>query len=267
MHRDCGGRVTARGHQRYVRGVNEQPNASRSDFDAASSEALHPAARGVLHAALEQGYADPRRLHHEGRRARLLLENAREVVAQTLDLRPNEVSFTTSGTDAVHRGLLGLHRGRARAGRSIVHSAVEHSSVLHAARWTEAPTIEVPVTMTGTVSVEALRESTARADAPVAVAAVQSANHEVGTVQDTEALAETLQDIPLFVDACASLGRTPLPQGWAAAAGSAHKWGGPAGIGLLLVNLWDGAPDQATMNLLVWVVMSVVSVWLLEAAL
>ena len=43
------------------------------------------------------------------------------------------------------------------------------------------------------------------------------------------------RDVPLFVDACASMGRLPLPDGWAAAAGSAHKWGGPAGVGVLLV--------------------------------
>jgi cysteine desulfurase len=66
--------------------------------------------------------------------------------------------------------------------------------------------------------------------------AVQSANHEVGTVQPVAEVAAGLRDgVPLFVDACASLGRLPLAPGWSAAAGSAHKWGGPAGVGLLLV--------------------------------
>ena len=71
----------------------------------------------MLRAALDQGYADPRRLHGAGRSARLLLDNARDVVAECLGVRRDEVTFTSSGTDAVHRGLLGLARARARRGR------------------------------------------------------------------------------------------------------------------------------------------------------
>ena len=68
----------------------------------------------------------------------------------------------------------------------------------------------------------------------VGVVALQTANHEVGTLQPVGGL-ELPDDVPLFTDACASMGRLPLPGGWAAAAGSAHKWGGPAGVGVLLV--------------------------------
>ncbi|MGH3334430.1 MAG: cysteine desulfurase family protein, partial [Nocardioides sp.] len=69
------------------------------------------------------------------------------------------------------------------------------------------------------------------------VVAVQSANHEVGTVQPVGEVASILAkaEVPLFVDACASAGRMPLPDGWSALAASAHKWGGPAGVGLLVV--------------------------------
>src|SRR5688500_4345224 len=100
---------------------------------APSSAPLHPAAREALLAALDQGYADPRRLHRAARSARLLLDNARAAVAEALEVRADEVSFTASGTAAVHLGLLGLHRG-AREGR-IARTAVEHSAVLHAAQW------------------------------------------------------------------------------------------------------------------------------------
>src|SRR3954470_15314750 len=82
-------------------------------------------------AALDQGYADPRRLHGPARNARLLLDNAREVVAQALGVRRDEVSFTSSGTDAVHRGLLGL----APPGARVAHSAGERSAVLRALAW------------------------------------------------------------------------------------------------------------------------------------
>ncbi|WP_239455308.1 cysteine desulfurase family protein [Nocardioides gilvus] len=215
--------------------MSEHPPVRRVSLDSSSSEPLHPAAKEVLLSALDQGFADPRRLHHDGRRARMLLDNAREVVAECLSLRPDEVSFTSSGTEAVQRGLLGLHRGARGRGDLIVHSAVEHSSVLHAARWADAPTSEVPVTAQGLVSATALARHLATVDVPVAVAAVQSANHEVGTVHEIEGVSEVLGQVPLFMDACASVGRLDLPNGWATAAASAHKWGGPAGIGLLLV--------------------------------
>jgi cysteine desulfurase len=202
-------------------------------LDAASSDPLHPAAREVLRAALDQGYADPRRLHGPGRSARILLDNAREAVAGSLGVRPDEVTFAASGTDAVHRGLLGLRAGRARVGSTVIHSAVEHSAVLNAAAWAGGESVSVPVDRLGRVHVDELARA---ASAPgVAVAAVQSANHEVGTVQPLPDVVAALGEVPLFVDACASAGRLPLPHGWAAAAASAHKWGGPAGVGVLLV--------------------------------
>ncbi len=189
-------------------------------LDSASAEPLHPAARETLLAAYDRGYADPRRLHGPGRDARLLLDNARAVIAECLGARPDEVTFTGSGTEAVHRGLLGLRRGPG----PIALSAVEHSSVTHAAVWA-GETVEVPVDRTGRVD-----PSGYPADA--AVIALQSANHEVGTLQP---VAELPDGPPVFVDCCASMGRLPLPGRWDAVAGSAHKWGGPAGVGVLLV--------------------------------
>ena len=198
-------------------------------LDTASGEALHPAARESFAAALGAAYADPRRLHHAGRAARLVLDNARAATAEALGVRPDEVTFTSSGTEAVHRGLLGLHRGAERHGDTIVHTAVEHSAVLQAAAWTRGPTRAVPVDAEARVVLDALDTEDAT------VVACQSANHEVGTVQPVAELAARLDGVPLFVDACASVGRLPLPDGWSALAASAHKWGGPAGVGILAV--------------------------------
>ena len=120
-------------------------------LDAASSEPLHPAAREAMLAALDQGYADPRRLHTPARNARLILDNAREAVAEALGVRRDEVSFTASGTEAVHRGLLGL----VRRGADVAHSAVEHSAVLHALAWRPDLTVRpVRVDATGRVDLE-----------------------------------------------------------------------------------------------------------------
>lgn len=229
-------------------------DAPATYLDTASGEPLHPAAQEVLLAAHDAGWADPRRLHREARTARAVLDNARAATAEALGVRPDEVTFTGSGTEAVHRGLLGLAAGRAEA-RTAVLGAVEHASVLHAARWWAglAPgrsVTEVPVGPLGRVGVEDAVGSMCSGDAgtgaldAVAVVALQTANHEVGTRQPVAALAARLAElaeetgarpVPLFVDACASAGREPLPPGWDAAAASAHKWGGPPGVGVLLV--------------------------------
>jgi cysteine desulfurase len=182
-----------------------------------------------LDAALDTAYADPRRIHHTGRAARLVLDNARAATAEALGVQPDEVTFTASGTEAVHRGLLGLHRGAGHRGDRIVHPGVEHSAVLRAVEWSGAPTRVVAVDATGRIRLDDLD----LADA--AVVACQSANHEVGTVQPVTDVARTAGRVPLFVDACASAGRLPLPNGWTVLAASAHKWGGPAGVGVLVV--------------------------------
>lgn len=203
-------------------------------LDTASAEPLHPAARETLLAALDRGFADPRRLHGRGRDSRLLLDNARAVIAECLGAHPDEIGFTASGTDAVHRGLLGLVRGYGDPQRSgIVHTAVEHSSVLHAVAWRDSPA-HVAVPVDGLGRVDAAAVTTAAAAPGVAVLAVQAANQEVGTVQPVDDL-EPPAGVPLFVDAAAAAGRLPLPRRWDALAASARKWGGPAGVGVLAV--------------------------------
>ena len=144
-------------------------------FDAASAEPLHPSAREALLAGLDDGWADPARLHREGRRARLLLDQAREAVAAELGCRPDELSFTTSGTQAVHLAVLGAVQARQSAARGpghLVASAVEHSAVLNAADWLARVT-GTAVTLTGV-------DRLGRADVGEFAAAVQREPHAAG---------------------------------------------------------------------------------------
>lgn len=206
-------------------------------FDAASGLPLGAAARAALDAALDRGWADPARLHRDGRVARQLLDAARASVAASLGVLPQEVSFTSSGTAAIQLGVLGLARGRRAQGQTVVAGAVEHSAVLRAVDWVMAgeDPVLVPVNPQGQVEVESFSEAV---HAPgVALACLQHANHEVGTLQPLpDALtAARSAGVPLFVDACASLGSLPAPSEWDVLAGSAHKWGGPAGVGILVV--------------------------------
>ncbi|MYS09326.1 aminotransferase class V-fold PLP-dependent enzyme [Streptomyces sp. SID6041] len=210
-------------------------------FDAASAAPLHPVARQALLASLDEGWADPARLYREGRRARLLLDAAREAAAEAVGCRPDELVFTPSGTRAVHAGISGSLAGRRRVGNRLVVSAVEHSSVLHAAEVhaaAGATVTEVPVGRTGAVAAGAFAAALDPGDAgPVALACLQSANHEVGTEQPVAEVAEACRaaGVPLLVDAAQSLGWGPVEGAWSLLAASAHKWGGPAGVGLLAV--------------------------------
>ncbi|MGV9283267.1 aminotransferase class V-fold PLP-dependent enzyme [Streptomyces sp. NPDC003730] len=206
-------------------------------FDAASAVPLHPVARQALLASLDEGWADPARLYREGRRARLLLDAAREAAAEAVGCRADELVFTPSGTRAVHAGVAGALAGRRRVGTHLIVSAVEHSSVLHAAEVHEAgggSVTQVPVDRTGAAGpaayAAALREDTA-------LACLQSANHEVGTEQPVAEVAEACRaaGVPLLVDAAQSLGWGRVEGDWSLLAGSAHKWGGPSGVGLLVV--------------------------------
>ncbi|ADI10929.1 aminotransferase [Streptomyces bingchenggensis BCW-1] len=209
-------------------------------FDAASSAPLHPVARQALLAALDEGWADPARLYREGRRARLLLDAAREAAAEAVGCRPDELTFTSSGTRALHDGIAGALAGRRRAGRHLVVSAVEHSAVLHAAAAHEAgggTVSEVPVDSTGRIAPGGYAAALRDAPGPTALAALQSANHEVGTRQPVaEAAAECAEaGVPLLVDAAQSLAWGAVAGDWSLLTASAHKWGGPSGVGLLAV--------------------------------
>ena len=234
-----------------------------SYFDAASAEPLHPVAREALLAALDEGWADPGRLYREGRQARLLVDQARAATAGVLGCLAREVTFTASGTAAIHLGVAGVLAGRRRVGPRLVVSAVEHSAVLHAAEIHAAqeghavaeppesddeagPTLAEGLAQTGVVAVVGV-DSLGRVDAEAfaaelrkpgtALACLQAANHEVGTIQPLAPVhkAATESGVPLLVDAAQVVGRLPTPKEWSVLCASAHKWGGPPGVGVLAV--------------------------------
>ena len=204
-------------------------------LDAASGAPLHPVAVQALSAALADGWADPARLYREGRQAALLLDAARESLAESIGARPDEVSFTANGTAAMHAAVLGA-LAAAEPGRDLlVHTAVEHSAMLYAAQQHAANggrVAEIAVDRTGRVDIDAFLA--AATSAAAAVGAVQAANHEVGTRQPVTAVAERAPELPLVVDVTHTLPHEAAPAGWSVLTADARMWGAPT-LGVLAV--------------------------------
>lgn len=195
---------------------------TRVYLDHAATTPLRPEARS----AVEEGFrlwANPSSPHAEGRAARRALEDARERVRQALGWE-GEVIFTSGASEA-----LAIALGRAKAGARLV-SAVEHDAVLQAAPDAE----RLPILGNGMLDLEILTEAVRR-ERPLV--AVQSLNSETGVQQPCNAVAEVVHQAGglLLVDASQSAGKEPLPGGADMVAVSAHKLGGPIGIGALLV--------------------------------
>lgn len=186
-------------------------------------------------------------LHDAGRRARRLLEESRERIARCLGARPSEVLFTGGGTEADNLAIKGIYRAR-RAGdercRRLVISAVEHHAVLDPAVWLaeheNAELVILPVDAHGRVNPADLRAELSAHPGEVALISVMWANNEVGTVQPVAELAALAREfgVPMHSDAIAAIGHLPVDyaaSGLSAMSVAAHKFGGPQGIGALVL--------------------------------
>ena len=213
---------------------------------------MNPGAREAWWAAADAGWADPRRLYREGRRAALLLDAAREGVAARIGARPDEIMFTgEAALPLTIRGFL-AQQGPAGASRgtsatSLVCSAVEHSSVLTIADDVSAQgghADVIAVDRTGRVDIDSFIAALPQAPGTACLAVLQAANHEVGTRQPIGAAASACQHrgVPLLVDATLTLGRAAPPVDWSILVGQASTWGGPPGVGVVAVRRTLHAP-------------------------
>ena len=222
--------------------------AQRVFLDHAATTPMLPEAREAwLEASAMTG--NPSSLHAAGRRARQIVEEARESIADDLKTRPSAVIFTSGGTEADNLAVKGLFWARkARLGvaaPAVVASAIEHHAVLDPVEWLGkhegADVMWAVVDAAGRVDVASLAEFLSAHANKTALVTVMWANNEVGTVQPVHDIARLCKDagVPFHTDAVQALGQLPMDLSTLPAAAvtiSGHKVGGPFGVGALIVD-------------------------------
>ncbi len=211
--------------------------------------ATTPISEVALQAFIEQSrqLGNPSSLHTYGRKVRKDVEEAREKLAGLIGCHSSEIIFTGSGTEANNLAIKGAYWHRNQGGKQrnvVVISAFEHHAVLDPARWLEdfegAEVVEVPVTREGFINLSELRNVVLDRHDEIALISIMHSNNEVGTVQPLDDISKIAQEfkIPLHTDAVQSLGKVPLSfkeLGLFAMTISAHKVGGPIGVGALIL--------------------------------
>jgi len=225
-------------------------------LDNYAATPLPPEVREAMLPFLGEDFGNPSSLHSRGDAARMAVEEAREKVAALIGASPEEIIFTSNGTEANNLAVKGISAGSRRKGKHLVVSAVEHFSVLHAARSLEKQGYEltvVPVDEYGIIDADEL--ASAIGDDTVLVS-IMAANGEVGTIQPIAEAARIAaeKEVPFHSDAVAAAGFLPIDVGelgLSALTMSSDLLYGPQGVGALwikrgvrLIPMLDGGVQE-----------------------
>ncbi len=214
-------------------------------LDHNATTPLHPQVLEAMVTCLQEHWGNPSSPHSLGNQARMVMQEARARIAESVGCEPSEVVFCSSGTEADNLALRGVARALRARGNHIVTTAIEHHAVLHTCDALQEEgfrVTRVPVDPQGVVDLKALNQSLT--DQTILIS-VMHANNETGVLQPVEEIAEMAarREIPFHVDAVQTVGKLPfrLPDLRAGLVSlSAHKFYGPRGAAALIVR--EGTP-------------------------
>src|SRR6266404_4390240 len=228
-------------------------------FDYNATTPLDPQVREAMIPYLGEIFGNPSSVHHVGRRARSILDEARDRAAKVLGARPSEIIFTSGGTESTNQAIFGTARLLKPKGRHIITSTVEHHAVLYCYEYLVKhegfEATYLPVSREGVVSVESLKK-TIRPD--TTLVSIMAANNEIGTIQPVAELGNLCREkgVHFHTDAVQWFGKEPFNnvQQFNADLVSicAHKIYGPKGAGALVARspllpeplLWGGGHEN-----------------------
>jgi cysteine desulfurase len=208
-------------------------------LDHAATTPMFDAAIDAMNTSLRK-LGNPSSLHTEGRSTRKDVEDAREKIAKAIGCQASEVIFTGSGTEANNAAVKGLYWHSDK--KVILISSIEHHAVLDPAHWLAehegAEIVEIPVTASGVIDIDFLKEVIEKRRSEIALISVMHSNNETGVIQPIADVVKIAGDIPVHCDAVQSFTKIPLSfkeLGLFAMTISGHKVGGPLGIGALIL--------------------------------
>jgi len=211
-------------------------------FDYNATTPLEAAVRDAMLPFFGEIWGNPSSVHHVGRKARALLDDARDRAANFLGAKPSEIIFTSGGTEANNLAIFGAARMLRPKGKHLITSAIEHHAVLHCFDYLEKKegfeVTRLPVNSEGRVSVDDLKKAI-RAD--TILVSIMAANNEIGTIQPVAELGAVCRErgIVFHTDAVQWFGKEPFDNisqfNADLVSVCAHKFLGPKGAGLLYI--------------------------------